>query len=620
MSAWLQDALSKAEDYLEKADDMLADKIGFEEEDEDSTDLRDYIPRKARQTGEYVEREAPKPDVDDDDILAGLGLAEATPATGAAGDSAAVENDAWSDEEGDEKESEEKKRAEIKSITARSTRTKRPEPSEPPVASSGTPISEMEAKGLAEALAENARLKGDNAKLNSELDDMDDRMIRAQDQLDKASELAARTKRMAREKIQEMQEKLKLHQEAQGTDEQQFSAALEAKEKRASGLQQELDEALAEVEEQKSKVASLYKNVEEAVAAQQEASQQTAKASGASVEEVAELRQELQALEAKLEQEKEANQEQHREGQKREEELEQQNADLALALAKSERAMAAKEEIAMGGGVDDSGRSADQHRDIQLDLQSTHAALSLEKEQVQALQQELAAVMAELAAARQSEEITQKESISGFRSREREIEKLKRELGQLKDRKAAAGGFGGIEDNDEGAQQRMKQLSDSVLRRTEELSVSKTELTAMCGRLQRMQQRAEQAERSLQEYESGGGEISISIAGGGFDSGNDGLTSRRRGDGGKGHGASGSMSAELKPLTKQKELLNTVDALDKFALDTGRFLRYNPMARLIFLVYLIMLHLWALFILAFHSHQLEKMHADTGGAIKIPGQ
>ena len=62
-----------------------------------------------------------------------------------------------------------------------------------------------------------------------------------------------------------------------------------------------------------------------------------------------------------------------------------------------------------------------------------------------------------------------------------------------------------------------------------------------------------------------------------------------------------------------------VDALDKFALDTGRFLRYNPMARLLFLVYLIMLHLWALVVLAFHSHNLEKMHADTGGQMKLPG-
>jgi hypothetical protein len=623
MADWLQNALSKAEDYLEKADDMLADKIGGFEDEEDTGDLRDYVPRKARATGQYVERQAPKLDVDDDDILAGLGLAEPSPTSKPAASDSAIENDAWSDEEegGEGKESEEKKEAETKALTARSTRAKRPEPSPAAAAGPADPshvTTESEAKGLGEALAENARLKSDNNKLNAELDDMDDRMIRAQDQLDKSNELAARTKRMAREKIEEMQEKLKDHMELQGSDEQQFSAALEVKGKQCSALQIELDEAMAEIDSQKSKVAAMHRSMEEAAAAQEEASQAKAQASGASVEEVTELRQELQVLEAKLEQEKEAHQEVLREGQRREGELEEQNAALALALAKSERTMAARDESAMGEDGADSGLSAESHRDIQLDLQSTHAALSLEKEQVQALQQELTAVMTELASARQTEESTRKESISGFRTREREIDKLKRELAQLGTQgEQTSDGFGGLGlAGDGGAEQRLKQLSDTMLRRTEELSVSKTELTAMCGRLQRMQQRAERAEKSVQEHDSGGGEISIDMESGG----NSGLVSRRRNDAGKGHGGSGSMSAELKPLMKHKDVLNTVDALDKFALETGRFLRYNPMARLLFLMYLILLHLWALFILAFHSHQIEKMHADTGGAIKIPGQ
>jgi hypothetical protein len=40
--------------------------------------------------------------------------------------------------------------------------------------------------------------------------------------------------------------------------------------------------------------------------------------------------------------------------------------------------------------------------------------------------------------------------------------------------------------------------------------------------------------------------------------------------------------------------------------------------RLIFLMYLIALHLWALLILAFHSHQIERMHADTGSDMPAP--
>ena len=46
--------------------------------------------------------------------------------------------------------------------------------------------------------------------------------------------------------------------------------------------------------------------------------------------------------------------------------------------------------------------------------------------------------------------------------------------------------------------------------------------------------------------------------------------------------------------------------------------QYDLQARLIFLMYLVALHLWALLILAFHSHQIERMHADTGSDLPAP--
>ena len=77
---------------------------------------------------------------------------------------------------------------------------------------------------------------------------------------------------------------------------------------------------------------------------------------------------------------------------------------------------------------------------------------------------------------------------------------------------------------------------------------------------------------------------------------------------------------ELKSVVSHKKMRQAVDTLDTFALETGRFLRYNPMARLMFLLYLVLLHLWAGFILALHSHSIETMHADTGSDLKDPSK
>jgi len=44
----------------------------------------------------------------------------------------------------------------------------------------------------------------------------------------------------------------------------------------------------------------------------------------------------------------------------------------------------------------------------------------------------------------------------------------------------------------------------------------------------------------------------------------------------------------------------------------GTYLRRNPIARGLFLLYLMMLHLWTLGLLIFHSHRYEVVHGDFG--------
>jgi len=49
-----------------------------------------------------------------------------------------------------------------------------------------------------------------------------------------------------------------------------------------------------------------------------------------------------------------------------------------------------------------------------------------------------------------------------------------------------------------------------------------------------------------------------------------------------------------------------------FADYIGKFLRYNPLARGGFILYLLILHLWTFFVLFFHTHSYETVHPDFG--------
>lgn len=250
-----QEALAKAEQMLEKADSAIGSKIGNpEDEVEESKDLRDYVPRKARRGGEYVERAVPEQDINDDDLLGDLMLDEkptkelqpASPAqsagTGAAGDDWSDDDDVKEDDAKDDilgvAARKKEKEQEQEASTAPAAAAGAPEdgavypepPASPPKmkkektrpavnrsSSVPTNLSLPQSAGLAEALAENARLKKDLTKLNKELDDMDDRMIRAQDQLDKEKDVVTRTKRLARTQIQKMRDEMNTQKQSEGT-------------------------------------------------------------------------------------------------------------------------------------------------------------------------------------------------------------------------------------------------------------------------------------------------------------------------------------------------------------------------------------------------------------------
>jgi len=73
-----------------------------------------------------------------------------------------------------------------------------------------------------------------------------------------------------------------------------------------------------------------------------------------------------------------------------------------------------------------------------------------------------------------------------------------------------------------------------------------------------------------------------------------------------------SIRSAFKLQHGDKKVGKAIDVLDKWAVEAGRYLRYNAMARGIFIIYLLCLHLWALFILVFHVHSYEEEHGDFG--------
>ena len=61
-----------------------------------------------------------------------------------------------------------------------------------------------------------------------------------------------------------------------------------------------------------------------------------------------------------------------------------------------------------------------------------------------------------------------------------------------------------------------------------------------------------------------------------------------------------------------EKLGRALDGMDAFLVQSGKFLRYNPVARLIFICYLLILHMWTFFVLMFHAHVFETVHGDFG--------
>jgi hypothetical protein len=173
------------------------------------------------------------------------------------------------------------------------------------------------------------------------------------------------------------------------------------------------------------------------------------------------------------------------------------------------------------------------------------------------------------------------------------------------------------------SKQEVARLSDQLLRHQRLAETSKSEILALKGRLQSATARAEEAEKSLVSAQSSSDyptRRTFDVEGGGGVYPNPMAPTRRRV---KVRTASAGRSIRsalnIGPGRTNyviEQVVVTIDALDKWMVDTGGFMRHEPFARLGFLVYLMTLHLWTFALVVFHT--VEVPHGDFGSMDNNP--
>jgi hypothetical protein len=156
--------------------------------------------------------------------------------------------------------------------------------------------------------------------------------------------------------------------------------------------------------------------------------------------------------------------------------------------------------------------------------------------------------------------------------------------------------------------------SEQLIRSQEKNEISKSEVLALTNRLQAANARAQNAEQALAAAPPPSTSQMYQVEGGGVSYGSG---MRRRVKGGRERNSVRSIRSVLNLNPGRvgegtEQVAATIDAIDSWVVDTGGFLRHEPLARLAFVLYLILLHLWAFCLVLFHTHSFEKEHADFG--------
>lgn len=317
--------------------------------------------------------------------------------------------------------------------------------------------------------------------------------------------------------------------------------------------------------------------------------------------------------------------------QARETELERTVAELGSALVALQASNASTHDVAVTSPTGHSTATDQTAGDVTSQIDSDRRF----EVSLQALEQENDSLRLQLAqeAHRASTFSNELEELSKERAEEtslfairqqqhdRAIDDLNRQISQLKSDLCEAKNLSrrdsdqqSMRSSDEAEDaKRIKTLSEEILRQREKLSSYSSEISALRTRLNVALNRATVAE-AVAEQQAGGG---VDIEGGKLpvniiSSGNSNFGApmrrgRKEREGTDIPSMKRALMLENAYGQKSVKFAEILDAVDAILVRLGRLLRLNPFMRLFFVIYLLMVHVWAFVILFYHAHYLDSV-------------
>jgi hypothetical protein len=319
--------------------------------------------------------------------------------------------------------------------------------------------------------------------------------------------------------------------------------------------------------------------------------------------------------------------------QERESVLEQTIFDLgsALTVAHQKGTSKSKQQPPQPSSEDN---FKDQYERAAEELDTLKVQLDLETLRREALQQELNEINKERTEDASSSQARQRQHDRKVADLESTVSRLQTSLRAYKSGKSEAqasadnGKASQIAQELEESKSEIARLSEQLVRQQGRVEASKSEILAMKGRLQSANARADEAETSLVSQvtapASTGRMYDMESGGLGFS----GTTRQRRIKGGAGRVRGGSSSVRSvrsalnigpgRTSPALEQVAGTIDAIDSWMIETGSFMRHEPLARVGFLLYLVTLHVWSFALVIFH--ETEVPHGDFGSMGGNPRQ
>jgi hypothetical protein len=413
-----------------------------------------------------------------------------------------------------------------------------------------------------------------------------------------------------------------------------YHTELERGRKREATLEAQIKDAYAEVSAARAQIDSLKHafaecdtTVVDATRGELEAAQQNlatlhselADFKAAAARSTATLRAELARAEAAAESAVAEALAIRRAAARREEELAGEVAELSNALSAAQRALDDRARSVRSEQVADGDREMEAHLRQQA-AAAAEAAILSERRQCATLRADVEATQHQLAATRGIVESLQRDVAQARAERD------EAKVAEAEATKAAAGIRKQLTAAGSQPTEQLMALTERLVRQEQELDSARASLNAARAALQREKEAHAVTRAALSTVEAELADDTPSVDGGrNVEEGvslasvwSDKTTRRvgardRTARAGRPHRVALTPFTDIRSVGGNRRVAAAADTLDSFFMSTGRLLFGSPVARLVFLMYLALLHLWSLFILLFHTHSLpHDNHSPMG--------